>query len=99
MNNIPSKFIIHTQEIKVILKDVDLEDTRYGYYDSVKEEIVLFRKIKSNGETVELTEKQIEMSFYHELCHAFQWHIKGETDEWEAQSYAGLIMEFLNTKE
>lgn len=30
--------------------------------------------------------------------HCFQWHIKGETDEWEAQSYSGLIIEFLKTK-
>lgn len=30
--------------------------------------------------------------------HSFQWHIKGETDEWEAQSYSGLMIEFLNTK-
>lgn len=29
--------------------------------------------------------------------HAFQWHIKGSTDEWEAQSYSGLMIEFIKT--
>lgn len=31
--------------------------------------------------------------------HAFQWHIKGQTDEWEAQSYAGLMIELIKTSE
>lgn len=96
---VPEKFTLHTQEIKVILKEVDLEDNRFGYYDSVKEEIVLFQKIKTNGETVALTSKQIEHTFWHELFHSFQWHTKGETNEVEAQSYAGLMLEYLSSRE
>lgn len=96
---IPKHFVIHCHDINVYQREIDLEDNRYGYYDSVREEIVIFRKVRSNGEPVELTETQLESTFWHELMHAFQWHIKGETDEWEAQSYAGLIMEFLKTKD
>lgn len=94
---IPKHFVIHGHDINVYQREIDLEDNRYGYYDSVREEIVVFNKIKSNGETIALTQTQIESTFWHELMHAFQWHIKGETDEWEAQSYAGLMIEFLKT--
>lgn len=96
---IPKQFIIHGHQIKVIRKEIDLEDNRYGYYNSVKEEIVIFNKVKSNGEAISLTQTQIEASFWHELMHCFQWHIKGSTDEWEAQSYSGLMIEFIKTSE
>lgn len=94
---IPKHFIIHSHDINVYQREIDQEGNRYGYYDSVREEIVVFNKVKSNGETITLTQTQIEATFWHELMHAFQWHIKGETDEWEAQSYAGLMIEFLKT--
>lgn len=94
---LPEHFIIHGHRINVYQKEIDLEDNRYGYYDSVREEIVIFHKLKTEGEVVTLSQDQIEHSFWHEVIHAFQWHIKGTTDEWEAQSYAGLIIEFLKT--
>ena len=95
---IPEQFIIHGHVIKVIIKEIDnIDDNRYGYYDSVREEIVIFSKVRSNGEPVTLTETQLEATFWHELMHLFQWHIKDQTDEWEAQSYAGLMIEFFRT--
>lgn len=79
---IPKQFIIHGHIIKVIQKEIDSsKDNRYGYYDSVKEEIVLFNKVKSDDEPILLTETQILATFLHKLMHSFQWHIKGETDE------------------
>ena len=96
---IPEQFIIHGQVIKIIQKEIDnIDDNRYGYYNSVKEEIVIFHKVMADGEPITLTDTQIEATFWHELVHCFQWHIKGQTDEWEAQSYSGLIIEFLKTK-
>ena len=96
---IPEQFIIHGHIVKVIQKELDnADDNRYGYYNSVKEEIVVFRKVRSSGEPVALTETQIEATFLHELMHCFQWHIKGETDEQEAQSYSGVMLEFFKTK-
>lgn len=97
---IPKHFTIHGHEIKVILKEIDnKEDNRYGYYDSAKEEIVIFNKVRSNEEPVILNNTQIEATFWHEVMHAFQWHIKGQTDECEAQSYAGLMIELIKTSE
>lgn len=96
---IPRHFIIHGHQINVIQKEIDLEDNRYGYYDSVKEEIVLFTKVKTNGEPITLSQTQLEATFWHELIHCFQWHIKGTTDEWEAQSYSGLMVEFIRSSQ
>ncbi len=93
---IPKQFVIHGHTINIRTVEVDDED-RYGYYDNVKEEIIIARKIKSDGVLVELSDTQIEHTFWHEIFHAFQWHISGETDETEAQSYAGLMIEFLRT--
>lgn len=96
---IPTQFTIHGHTVKVIRKEIDnREDNRYGYYDSVKEEIVVFNQVRSNDEPFLLTDIQIEATFLHELMHCFQWHIKGQTDEWEAQSYSGLLIEFLKSK-
>lgn len=87
---IPKQFVIHGHNIRVIQKEIDnSEDNRYGYYDSVREEIVIFSKVRAGNEPVLLTETQLEATFWHELYHCFQWHIKGATDEWEAQSYSG----------
>ncbi len=95
---IPKQFTVHGHTIKVIQKEIDTkEDNRYGYYDSVKEEIVIFNKVRSGDEPVSLTDIQIEFTFWYEVIHTFQWHIKGATDEWEAQSYAGLMIELIKT--
>ena len=97
---IPKQFIIHGHTVKVIQRDIDnKEDNRYGYYDSVREEIIIFNKVRVDGEPVDLGDTQIQATFLHELVHCFQWHIKGQTDEWEAQSYSGLIVEFLQTRQ
>ena len=94
---IPKQFILHCHVINVIEKEYDTEGTRYGYYDSVREEIVIFNKIKINGDIIELSQVQIEASFMHELIHAIQWHSKGEFNEQEAQTYAELLLEFIKT--
>lgn len=96
---IPKQFTILGHTVTVIQKEIDsYNENRYGYYDSVKEEIVIFRKVRSDDIAIPLTDVQLETTFWHELIHCFQWHIKGYTDEFEAQSYAGLIVEFLETQ-
>lgn len=97
--SIPEQFIIHGHTIKVVQEETNNpEENRFGYYDSVKEEIVIFKQVYSNGTPVTLTEIQLLASFFHELMHSFQWHIKGDTNEQEAQSYSGLLVEFFKTK-
>lgn len=96
--NIPEQFTIHGHDIKVVYKEKDnYEDNRFGYYDSVKEEIVLFRKLHSQGEYTTITETQLEATFLHELFHAFQWHSTGNIDEAQSQTYSGLMIEFFKT--
>ena len=100
MVKIPKQFTIHGHTIKVIQKEIDsMNSNRYGYYNSMREEIVIFTHLWDCDEKVKLTETQLNATFLHEFIHCLQWHIKGETDEWEAQSYSGLIIEFLNTRE
>lgn len=95
---IPKQFTIHGHTINIRVVEVD-EKNRYGYYDNVREEILIARKVKSGGVLVELTDLQIEATFWHEVFHAFQWHITGDADEIEAQSFSGLMIEFLRTSE
>lgn len=97
---IPKQFTIHGHTITVTQKEIDNSETnRFGYYNSIREEIVIFTHLWDGDEQVELTETQLLATFLHEFVHLLQWHIKGQTDEWEAQSYAGLIVEFLKTRE
>lgn len=97
---IPTYFTIHNHLIKVIKKEIDdKEENRFGYYDCVKEEIVIFEKVRSDGEPHILSEVQLECSFLHELIHCLQWHVKGMTNEQDAQSYAGLILEFIKSND
>lgn len=65
--NIPHQFIIHGHTITIVIKNNDEKDNRFGYYDSVKEEIVIFNKVKSDGELVALSDTQIEATFWHEV--------------------------------
>ena len=64
---LPKQFIIHGHQINVIQKEIDIEDNRLGYYDSAKEEIVVFSKVKSDPIPISLTQTQIEATFWHEL--------------------------------
>lgn len=97
---IPKQFVIHGHTITVVQKEIDNKgDNRYGYYDSVREEIIVFRKVRVDDEPIEVTKIQMLATFLHELFHCFQWHIKGQTDEWESQSYSGLMIEFLQTRQ
>jgi len=65
---IPEKFEIGGQTVKILVKDKDDSgDNRFGYYDSTKEEIVIFKKLDSEDEVVELTEDQINNTFWHEI--------------------------------
>lgn len=94
---LPKSFVLHGHTIKV--REVDkLKSNNFGHYDDAREEIVIAHKLEdADGELVTLSPEQIEHTFYHELFHVFQWHAKGETNESEAQSYAGLMLEFIKT--
>lgn len=42
---IPKQFTIHGHTINIRVVEVD-EENRYGYYDNVREEILIARKVK-----------------------------------------------------
>lgn len=98
MIKIPSKFTIHCHEIKVVIVP-ELDSGDYARYDNVKEEITVASGMRDGAELISLSETQILASFLHELIHAFQWHSGKEFSEEEAQTYSGLLLEFLKTKE
>ena len=94
---IPAEFIIHGHTIKVKVCG-ELENEKFGDYDCVKEEIRIARNIRRDRELIPLSDHQIETTFLHELIHVMQWHSGKEFSEEEAQTYSGMLYEFLNTK-
>ena len=92
-NNIPKKFKIANQWYTVEMVD-HLNDGDFGDFDSVRTKIRLAKRIYSVDEYIELSEEQICNSFYHELFHAFNFHMNCECDETLAQSFANFMREF-----
>lgn len=94
---IPTEFIIHGHTIKV-KKVSETDRNNFGYYDDAREEIIIAENIREGKELIPLTETQILATFFHELVHVMQWHSGSEYDEREAQTYSGMLIEFLKTK-
>lgn len=97
MNKIPTEFTIHGHVIKVIICS-ELENAKFGDYDCVKEEIRIAQNIRRDSELIPLSQHQIETTFLHELIHVIQWHSGKEFSEEEAQTYSGMLYEFLKSK-
>lgn len=93
---IPKGFTLHGCPITVEIVN-QLEDNEYGEFNDAKELIRIARTVKVNKETIQLSQAQIENTFWHEVFHAFQWHVKGDYSETEATSYAGLMTELLRS--
>lgn len=94
--HIPKGFTLHGCPITVEVVN-SLEDNNYGEFVDAKELIKVAKTVKVGKETVQLSQTQIENTFWHEVFHAFQWHVKGEYDEVEATSYAGLMVELIRS--
>lgn len=93
----PEKFEIGGQEITIKIEDIDEKENRFGYYNSVKEEIVIFKTVEDEDGVVELTESQLMDSLWHEVFHAFQYHSKNETSETESATYASFMTQFIKS--
>ena len=93
---IPKGFTLHGFPITVEVVD-RLEGGEYGKFIDSKELIRIAKTVKEDNEVVHLSQAQIENTFWHEVFHAFQWHIKGDYDETEATSYAGLMTELIRS--
>lgn len=95
---IPREFTLFGNKVTIREIEKDVEN-RYGYWDDVREEIVVAHKVKVDGEFITLKQSQIESTVFHELFHAFQWYSRGVYDETEAQTYSMLLMEFIKSSE
>ena len=96
---IPNKFKVAGFEISITLED-KLEENNYGYWNDVSNTIVLAKQISlKNGELTPLTDRQIKNTFYHELCHAFQFYSGKKYDEIECNIFANFMLEFEETKQ
>lgn len=91
-------FKIANQLIRTRIVD-SLPDGAYGKFYDAKNEIVLAKTIEIEDETVELSEAQLENTFYHEVIHVFQFYYNNEYDEAQAQVFANFICQMLETKE
>jgi hypothetical protein len=94
---LPKSFVIHGHTITVNIVEFCDDPSVFGTYNDVTEEITIATKIMDGTKIHELSQIQIEHTFLHELIHCFQFHVKGEFDEGEAQAYSGLLIEFFKT--
>ena len=95
---IPQQFQCAGHIIKVELHD-SLDDNRYGaFYDApgvIK--IAKTLTVEDYGK-VELTEQQMENTFWHEYFHCCQFFAGERMTEQQAQVYANFMTEFNKTQ-
>lgn len=94
---IPKRFKIANTEYEVQVVDKP-DDGNYGYHSDVRRKIVVAKNMDDEGEVVQLTEQQIENTFWHELFHCFQFFYNNEQDEALAQSFANFMCEYRATR-
>lgn len=92
---IPKEITILKHKIKVTI--VRTLDSKFGLFDSVKNEIKIAQYIPSDDEEVALSPIQILHTFWHEVFHVFQWFYEGRHNEGQSQTYAGFMLEVLDT--
>lgn len=97
MNNIPQSFKIANQEISVSTVN-ETENDDYGYFCDATNTIVIAKTVKVNNKPVNLTEKQIKNTYWHEVFHTFQFYYNNKYDEAQAQVFANFMREFELTK-
>lgn len=95
---IPDKFKIAGFEITVDIVE-KTDDNSYGFWDDVNNTIVIAKNISmKNGELTALSERQMKNTFYHELCHSFQFYSGKKYSEVECNIFANFMLEFNETK-
>lgn len=93
------QFKIANQIVQVELMDF-VEESKYGDFTDAKNLIRIAKKIKVDGEVIELTPEQIENTFWHEVFHAFQFFFDNDYNEGQAQVYSNFMQElFASGKE
>lgn len=95
---IPKEFKIVGFTIQVEIHNI-LPDDIFGCFESTENKIYLASSIKSgfSGTIVQLSEAQIENTFWHEFVHVLQFYLGLDLDEQQAQSFGNLLFEYNNS--
>ena len=97
---IPKSFCIAGgKKIDVELVDEIDDYSTYGNFSIVNSKIKLARYVKCDNEIVEVSEEDLERTFYHELVHSMNYFYNCETDEVIAQVFSNFIYEYSKTKQ
>lgn len=94
---IPKRFKIANTEYEVQVVDKS-DDGNYGYHNDIRRKIVVAKSMDDEGKIVQLTEQQIENTFWHKLFHCFQFFYNNKQDEALAQSFANFMCEYRATR-
>lgn len=86
---LPKEITIFGNTIDVI--EVDCLNEASGDFSPVTNTIHVARHTLSDGIKCELSPKQREQTFWHEVFHAFQYYSTGKYDEAQSQVYAGFL--------
>lgn len=97
--NIPKKFSIAGGKIINVNTSDTLEDNLYGDYCDVKSEIRLAKRLDVGNEIVDISDEDMERTFYHELFHCMQYLYNCEYSESMAQTFSNFMYEFMHTKQ
>lgn len=88
---LPKQITIFGNTIDII--EVDCLNEASGDFSPVTNTIHVARHTLSDGIKCELSPKQKEQTFWHEVFHAFQYYSTGRYDEAQSQVYAGFMSE------
>lgn len=98
--NIPKSYKIGGQEFKIKLVDRIRDTDNYGEFSYCPAQIEIAKKYyDNNGNAIDIPEKQIRNTFWHEVFHSFSYMWNNETDESLAQTFANFMCEYEESKE
>lgn len=102
MNNykfeLPTEFSIAGGKIIKVLKEDILESGSYGDFCDIKSQIRIAENIKLEGVPQEISDEDIERTYYHELIHCFNYFYNCECDEALAQTFSNFMYEYMHSK-
>ncbi len=93
--NIPKSFnIAGGKKIKVSIKD-KIENDLYGQFSDIDSEIQIAKNVYNS----EVSEEDMERTFFHEFVHCMNYFYNCECDESLAQTFSNFLYEFVHTKQ
>ena len=98
---IPKSFTLGGRKWSVVYEDTIEKGRVFGQWNDEKAEVKLAKRVISSDEDelIDCSEYHLEISFWHEYGHIFQYYTTGHTDDTFAQTFATFMTEFNLTKE